>query len=310
MLFLGLFSSCEKQVPYDFNDFEQKIVVDCIVDNGMCKIYLSKNLSTLAPDTILSVDGAKITINNILLTEQSNMYKHIFSDLTEGDELELTITKNQYPQAYAKDLVPSTPKFNISGAKIISNSKRIVPFAFNDIYQIDILIDDVKKKSQDIYIIELIKTRMAMDVNYNPDTGLWEDKLIKYIWPEVFYIEDNAANIADVGYLDFRLNKTEFTLDDDLITPYAWIIPDKTFDGQNKVVSLYCRQDDFYQNIEIKVSTINSGYYEFIQSVAAYHFNNPMFNEPVHIKSNINNGLGYFGIKVTTTDSIKINTIK
>lgn len=306
-LFSLLFISCEKQVQYDYNDFEQKIVVDCFVENGKCTLFLSKNLSTLAPDTIVYIEGSTVTINNTLLIEQDKRFIHTFTDLREGDELNLKITKAQFPEATAHAVIPANPQFSIVSAKRVSDTN----YRWDDrVVELEIQLNDVKKNTPDIYMIELRKTKMALDVNYDPETGVRDEKMRKYNWMDVFYIEDNAANIVDNGDLDFRFNNTDFTLEDDMVTPYAWIVADKTFDGQNKTLTLYCQHDFSWTNFEIRVSTINNGYYEFIQSVAAYDSNSQMFNEPVHIKSNINNGLGFFAVKVTAIDSIKINDIK
>jgi hypothetical protein len=174
-------------------------------------------------------------------------------------------------------------------------------------FTIELGVNDIN--SPDYYIVELINGVNLYDYVYNTTTHVY-DKVYNrtYKSHSFFYTNDQIGDISGTG-LAFEFNKAEFTLEDDMVNPQAFIISDKTFNGKSKTITFMTQRVpvDMY---EFRVSAINQGYYEFIQSVAAYNFNSGMFNDPIRIKSNINGGFGYFGIKTTVTDSIKISDIK
>lgn len=306
-----LLSSCEKEIPYDYTNFEKKLAVDAIVENGVAKLYISQNSSTLSLDTVWPINNAEVFINGIKIDEKGKNdypYTRFLANVKPGDKLNLTVSFNGFPEITSEATIPQKPGFKILSSRIVQGKELLW---YDKYTEITIEIDKNEVNSSDYYIIELLKTKYAYDEKYNATTMQWEKTLKKYIWPEYFYTNDQVADISGSG-LAFELNKTEFSLGDDMVNPTAFIISDKTFDGKSKKIIFMTQVDptNFYRFYEFRISAINKGYYEFIQSVAAYNFNSGMFNEPIRIKSNINGGFGYFGIKTTVIDSIKISDIK
>jgi|GEM_PF-5669562 len=309
-ILIGLFFSCEKTISYDTSNFEKKMAVDALVENGHVKLFLSQNRSTLSKDTVIAVENAEVYINNIKIGENekdNHQYTHVLAEVKPGDVLNLSVYSDGFQSLAAQAIMPQRPIFKIVSSKIVHAKD----FLWYDEYvEFTIQIDENEINTPDYYIIELAKTKFANDEYYDTSTGLWDTTLKKSRFDVVFNTKDNVAELISHGGLDFRLNKTEFTLEDDAVFPKAIIISDKTFDGKTKKITFMTDYDFHYDFFEFRVSAINQGYYEFIQSVAAYNFNSGMFNEPIRIKSNINGGFGYFGIKTTVTDSIKISDIK
>lgn len=308
MVSLVFFSSCEKEIPYDASSFDKKLAVDAIVENGHVKLFLSQNRSVLSKDTVIAVENAIVYINNIKIDETGNNYYpyiNVLPNIKPGYVLNLSVSKNSFPSITAQATIPQKPDFKILSSKIV-HSKGVL--WYDKYIELTIELGENKKDSADYYIIELIKTKYRLDYNYNTTTGEYDKTLKKYKLPAIFFTKDNIAEIIGSG-LHFELNKDEFTLADDPAFPEAFIISDKTFDGKIKTLTFMTNIDFEYDFFEFRVSAINKSYYEFIQSVAAYNFNSGMFNEPIRIKSNINGGFGYFGIKTTVTDSIKISDI-
>lgn len=300
-----LMNSCDSAIEIDSSRFEKKLVVNCMVENGECNLILYSNKSNSSDNTFDHITKANCLLNEHKITEDNGNYIFDFPEFLTTNILQLNVSREGYPPANSVATIPSVPAFEIMDTTWITDKKY---FWGQKHLQINIKINDVKKAISDYYFIELNAIWYANDANYDSNLGMWIEKRKRYKEKQTFYIEDNAAEIVSNGGIDFRLNKTEFTLNDDKVYPQAIILSDKTFDGKNKTITLHCQLSSLKGRCaEIKVSAINSGYYEFIQSIAAYNFNNTMFNDPVRIKSNINGGLGYFGIKVTATDSIKIN---
>ena len=310
IIVLGFFSSCEKEIPFnlDNENFNKKLAVDALIENGHVKLFLSQNRSVLSKDTVIAVENAIVYINNIKINENGNKYypyTNVLAGVKPGDVLNFSVSKDGFPDITCQAIVPSKPCFKILSSKIV-HSKGLL--WYDEYIEFTIELSENKKDSADYFIIELIKTKYRFDYNYNATTGENDKTLKKHKAPAVFFTKDNIAEIIGSG-LHFELNKDEFTLADDPVFPEAFIISDKTFDGKIKTLTFMTNNDFEYDFFEFKVSSINKGYYEFIQSVAAYNFNSGMFNEPIRIKSNINGGFGYFGIKTTVADSIKISDI-
>lgn len=307
-LFPLLLSSCEKEIPYDITNFEKKLAVDAIVENGVAKLFISQNSSTFSSDTIISLKNADVFINGIKIDENGQPeypYIKILNNIKPGDVLNLSVSYNDLPDITAQAVIPQKPGFKILSSKIVQGKELLW---YDEYLEFCIELEENRVNTPDYYIVELINGIYMYDYVYNDTTQTFDKKYNKtYKSHSVFYTKDNVAEIIGRG-LSFELNKDEFTLADDPAFPEAFVISDKTFDGKTKTLTFITNRAlvDLY---EFRVTAINEGYYEFIQSVAAYNFNSGIFNEPIRIKSNINGGFGYFGIKTTVADSIKISDI-
>ncbi len=300
-----LFNSCEKAIEMDSFDFNNKLVCNCLIDNDKCNLILNNNKSNQSEDGFNFITGANCMLSEHKLIEKDRFYSLDFTKFSTTDTIKLHISKTGYSSVNSLLVVPSTPEFEIIDTAWITDKNY---FWGNKHLQINIRLNDKIHSQNDYYFIELNAIWYSNESYYDNNIDKWVDKLRRYKEIQTFYIKDNAAEIVSNGGIDFRLNKTEFTLNDDMVFPEAIIMSDKTFNGNAKIIALHCQPASLIDKIaEIKVSSINIGFYDFIKSVAAYNFNNPIFNDPVRIKSNINNGLGYFGVKVTVTDSIIIN---
>jgi hypothetical protein len=314
LLFVGFLLSCEKEIPYDTTNFEKKMAVQSLVENGIVQLSVSQNYSPLSSETIVSLKNAEVLMNGIIIDERSTLDPDVYTKLLKGvkpgDELNLSVSYNGLPSINAQAIIPQKPGFKILSSRIVNAENTEFSYPFSKYIELKVELEKNDVYISDYYIIELIKTRFVHENKYNPATLKWEKtELKKYAWPVYFYTKDNTAEIVGSG-LAFRFNKSEFSIGAPSIFPTEFIISDKTFNGIHKVFTFITDLHDDYDYFEFRVSAINQGYYEFIQSVAAYNFNSGMFNEPVRIKSNINGGFGYFGIKTTVIDSIKISDIK
>jgi hypothetical protein len=306
--FVRLFSSCEKEIAYDATGFEKRLAVDAIVENGFAKIFLSQNTSTLSSDTIISLKDAEVYINGIKLLEKGKVdypFINVKPNSHPGDVLTLSISKNGFPNITAQAIIPHKPSFKILSSKIVKGKSLLW---YDEYIEFTIELSENDVNSTDYYIIELINGIYLYDYIYNTTTHAYDRTYNRtYKSHSLFYTNDQIGDICETG-LGFDLNKAEFTLEDDRVDPQSFIFSDKTFNGKSKTIT-FMTQHALVDMYEFRISTINQGYYKFIQSVAAYNFNSGMFNEPIRIKSNINGGFGYFGIKTTVTDSIKISDI-
>lgn len=313
LVFVGFLLSCEKEIPYDTSNFEKKMAVQSLVENGIAQLFVSQNYSSLSLDTLVVLKNAEIVMNGIKIDEKSkfapDVYTKLLKDVKPGDELNLTISYNGLPSINAQAIIPQKPRFKILSSRIVNAENNEFSIKFSKYMELKVELDKNDVYISDYYIIELIKTRFVHENKYNPATMQWEKiELKKYTSPVYFFTKDNTAEIVGRD-LDFRFNKSEFSIGDPSVFPTEFIISDKTFNGIHKVFTFITALHDDYDYFEFRISAINKGYYEFIQSVAAYNYNSGMFNEPIRIKSNINGGFGYFGIKTTVTDSIKISDI-
>jgi hypothetical protein len=258
--------------------------------------------------------NAEVLMNGIKIDEKSkfdtDVYTKLLKDVKPGEELNLTVSYKGLPSIKAQAIIPQKPVFKILSSRIVNAANTEFSISYPRYIELKVELDKNDANISDYYIIELIQTRFVHEDKYNPATMQWEKtELKKYAWPVYFFTKDNTAEIVGSG-LAFRFNKSEFSIGAPSIFPTEFIISDNTFNGIHKAFTFITALHNEYDYFEFRLSAINQGYYEFIQSVAAYNFNSGMFNEPIRIKSNINGGFGYFGIKTTVTDSIKISDIK
>ena len=154
------------------------------------------------------------------------------------------------------------------------------------------------------YIIEVYSLHKILDSFVDSSNNITYHERIYYS-PLTFYSSDNSVEIISNGGIEFKLNNSDFTLSDDMSYPQMMVLGDKNFNGLKKEIILRTNVYFGYA-IEVRVSSINREFYQFIKSIAAYNSNNSLFNEPVSINSNIKNGLGYFGAKISNSFKIQI----
>lgn len=269
---VAIFSSCEMVVDIDVPRQPDKLVVNCVFEEGdIWEARVSKSNYILDDSPISPINNAIVQI-------------------FDKDQLVTTLSPNQIPGYYVStDSKPiankeyqirvSAPGFEaISGSattkssvEIISSkyTRRGIPSDYLTYDEVELVFEDIEGESY--YEISVI----AYQYNYGYDE--WGEPYVIDSFPTSWHLTSNDPSIEQ----------------DEIDLSNAYFID---FLGDKRIFSLKFLVEKFgTDNLHIQLKHISKEYYQYRRTSnnARWNSGNP-FSEPVQVFTNINKGYGIF----------------
>jgi len=316
MASIGIFS-CREPIDITVPDTEKKIVLNGLINpDSTVKIHLSKSISILEKD-----DNITFLKNAVVKIYENNTYKETLQYDTNGyyrGSVYPQIGKNykitaEYSPLYAVDAeteILANPTISEINAEPVFHSETQTwydsetgePFdtTINTLNQIQINITLSDPPNQTNYYLLTFSANLAQYIYYPPDyipvfigykmTSLYYDAN-NLNWENQFYTRDL------VGYVfnDNLFDGSDYSIN-------ASVQPNSYYSGG------YAESDNTLDKIYVNLHAITEDFYQYVLSYSKYQNieGNPLA-EPVNIRSNVNNGFGFFSGYSTKTDSVIIN---
>jgi hypothetical protein len=301
-----LLASCEREVNFDGQLPDAKIVINCFVEaDSLISAYVSRswNLSEDGPRALTDAD-VSLHVNDALqppmqpvdsLPGQNSGYSHVGqtylsrSVAREGDRIRITVRKDGYPEASAETVVPGK-------AVILSiDTTRFKEQYASDAMRFLIRFSDLHAGERDYY-------RLVVTHQYSYDS-------VARTGAVVFnYGQDAALN---EGFRD----ATGGALDTEGENRYG-IFTDDLFDGREYTLNIHFRprysgEDSgeymwdsetgelisfgriTYSRYIFRLVTLSPSAYQYLKTRT--HYGGDVFTEPSAIYTNITGGLGIMG---------------
>lgn len=276
--FLLLLVSCEKELKTEV-PITEKLCLNCVLNSdSTIKATLSLSHSISENNAFKKINNAliKLTQNGRPLGILQNTGDGIYTldtKPTEGCLYEINVQTNKYKSLHAKTKIPAKPN---------------VTYKFTDTIEHHFGIETYYSYSNKITI------------NDNPGANC-------YWLYSIFYLKGNgyrfriAYSDVDSPLIDDFNKEIDATLPLGYDYLYYLKINDTENDGQTLSISLISQDKDSYFIIDADVH-----YDKYLKSTIKQKMNenNLLFNEPVQIYSNIENGLGIFGSVAITSFKI------
>jgi hypothetical protein len=282
--------SCEKTYDLPDENFEPKIVVNCLINpDSTIRVNLTENykLYEFEPASAIytndlnyiCIDNATIElyenenfIQLIKLRQNGNYITETFKP-KKGNYYTLKIETPDYPQVTATTFIPD----NIGSIKINNqNSLQLTDDNyFDDTF--NLTVNDEAEKN--FYYFS-----MSIDyksLGYNNDLDILVDN------PAMGYITPNSNYSGYLIFDDLYFSESSYNFDVVITTSY-----DTWGDSTYIMLNLANLSEDLYNYLNSFNKTIQSSNY---------------YSEPVKIYSNIEGGYGIFGGYCLSKDSVKIN---
>lgn len=277
-MFLPLILACEREVEVELPVYEQKLVVNGIIDNiSPISVAVSHSVPALQLQNPEYLQDAIVMLygNNAFLDtlDYDVFYKKYFSSVLaqQGVRYKVTVNRSNYKQASASTVLPGG---GITGHVEFEDSTGLDSVGLPT-GTIRIIFDDAGAE-KNYYRLNLLY--------YNSGTGEFQPFIYETDDPSLLGPEAEKEPDASVIF-------------DDLL-----------FNGQTKqieirVSSLLATSSPKFL---IDFSALGEEYYKYRVSLRKFRDNSTnFFAEPVFVYTNIENGLGIFAAQVNRKDTIK-----
>ena len=293
---------CEKEIPLDIEGIEPKVVVTGNVVAGKAlNIHLTysrlifgwHDANGMYEYSFDEIDNATVSLvaNGVVMggTLRDSGYYEFGYVPQEGDKLDLKVNVPGHDELTASTVVPHRPVLTDLNSSVRSTGE----------YEAQI---DVRFKLKDLagesnyYRLKvfLYDTTVYRYVDYQGDTvtDVYDNE------PEEMYFSCNDAAINPFGISDVSI--------DEAVTYSSLYFTDNAFSGENHEVHLTFTQwtGGYYEgststskrHVEVEVTAMSRDRFLYEQSVQASCESDDLglFQEPVPVHSNIENGIGIF----------------
>ncbi|MDA8896150.1 DUF4249 domain-containing protein [Bacteroidia bacterium] len=265
VIFLGLITSCTKELPLGEVNSQIRLTVNMLGDN-LQSPSVSVTLSSPINGTdsfppvpnakayiIDGTDTAKLEYDIFFKTYSSGTFK-----LQPSTDYDLVVDVPGYPTATSKLSMPQIIDLN------------------GTVFKDSIGIDNQGFPVGGVDIV--LKDPGAIRNFYRLTFFTWSTSLSEWEEASLDFVDTDIANAAQ------RNQNGNVLLKDDL------------FNGSTQVIRLYAPFGFSGQNPKFKiiVDNLESNYYYYLQSIENYQPSGGIFQEPAQILTNINNGVGIF----------------
>lgn len=293
---------CEKEIPLDTEGIEPKVVVTGNVVAGKAlNIHLTysrlifgwHDANGMYEYSFDEIDNATVSLvaNGVVMggTLRDSGYYEFGYVPQEGDKLDLKVSVPGHDELTATTVVPHKPVLTDLNSSVRNT----------DEYEVQI---DVRFKLKDLagesnyYRLKvfLYDTTVYRYVDYQGDTvtDVYANE------PEQMYFSCNDAAINPFGISDVSI--------DEAVTYSSLYFTDNAFSGENHEVHLTFTQwtGGYYEgststskrHVEVEVTAMSRDRFLYEQSVQASSESDDLgiFQDPVPVHSNIENGIGIF----------------
>ena len=313
---VGIFS-CREPIDITVPDTQKKIVLNGLINpDSTVKLNLSKSISILEKDdkiTFLENADVKLYEDDIFkenLQYDINGYYRGTVYPQIGKTYKITAEYSPLDAVDAETEILSAPIISDINAEPIFyseiqtwyDSETGEPFdtTINTLSQVKINITLSDPPNQTNYYLLTFSANLAQYTQYPPD---YEPIFIGYKMTNLYYDANN-------------LNWENHFYTRDLM---GYVFCDNLFDGQNYSINASVYPDGYYSSgytegdnaldrIYVNLHAVTEDFYQYVISYSKYQETegNPLA-EPVNIRSNVNNGFGFFSGYSTKTDSVMID---
>jgi len=310
----SFFYSCSEPIDINIDDAQKKIVLNSLIStDSTIKLNLTKSIGVLDVDKdfkFISTATVKLFENNIFKEEMqfdtlgyytSSIYPKI------GNTYKVTVKYSPLQSVSAttsiEDVVPisniSNEAFFDERVETWYDSDTEEPFdttiqSLNNI-QVEMSFND-PAETENYYLL----TFSALMPEYKSYPPYYEPVFVGYKMTSVDY---DTQNMSWENYFSMN-NFSGYAISDELFNGSSKTIKAELYMGGNYGMPNAVRVDTVFVNLH----SINKEFYQFIISYSKYDDveGNP-FAEPVNIKSNVENGFGFFSGYSTSQDTIIID---
>ncbi len=314
-IMLGIIS-CREPIDINVPDTEKKIVLNGLINpDSVISVNLSKSISILDKDDdikFLSDATVKIFENEIfketLLYDTNGYYRGTIYPQT-GKTYKITADYQNLAPVDAETEISSPPVFsNINSDPMFTqetqtwyNSDTGEPFdtTFYRLDELDVSFTINDPAAEENYYFLTFTANLAQYQYYPPD------------YEPVF----TGYKMTSLNYDVFNMNWENYYNSKEM---NGYVFSDNLFNGTNYTINAsisargyggngYSEADNSLDKIYVNLHSITKDFHDFVISYSKYQDieGNPLA-EPVNIKSNINNGFGFFSGYSTKKDSIII----
>ncbi len=321
---VAMMVSCEKKIEFEGEDVEPMVVVHGLndADNpivvNLCysrPIYSSFYVPN-GGDYFEAIDNANVTLTidgSTVLTAADSAGRYSFAHTPQpGEHLVLDIEiPGKEPISAVADVMARPAVRNVE-------SELDADDEYTNFLEVSFDVTD-KKATSDYYAVRLRMDDTVYTRNYD-DSGnlIMEDTSTSssYVYYSCTdYLLNSNTDIIDVGIVDDPTGQSSYE-------GTCMTFTDATFNGQThhfKVkVAAYNLYDDYYGykgkdqtrtiGLYLEVSSMSRDLYLYRQTSAAYSDDEfqAILSEPVQIHSNIEGGIGIFGVSSTSVKRVEV----
>lgn len=291
--------SCEVDVSDEFRSQQPLFVVSGQIKAGKIpRINLSKTITMTTLDSLMLLDGATVEIGRgddvyVLESEGKGCYRNEFLIPEPGDELRLSCTGEELPEARVLSRVPGLP--------LVKGMEFRVDEEFN--FFLDLQLED-PADSEDYYEFFLSGWRKEISHHYLNGELVSVDTNTVFRSYGVFMIDPVMEYEGSHG------NYSAFDLD----SPFGsqFLFSDQQINGKVHTISVRTSLLQTYNDSipEIYVNMIKKDlhFYNFISTYMHYDpYPDQDFLQPVQVYSNIENGFGLLYAESQVVDTIDVS---
>lgn len=295
--------SCEKNIDIDIDEISPMIVLNGLVESdSTVSISLSRTRHILDNKEVSTLSTGEVEIfdshgnSTELIWDNFNRYESDNFHISPGEEYRITATASGYFDVEARCVVPerieiirldTASVYNEWNEEMLSLGIVFTDQADEDnYYQMSLSAKYYQtyfEEKYDTLYVDLEKDTVIMGYVY--DTIVTPHFESVYFQTEDLIIEEWDNN-GGVVFSDRLIQGKEYSLKGNIYNGYRYRSDD--------TVSLY-----------VSLHSITKDYFEYVSSLQKhYNASGDPFSTPVVVHGNVENGLGIFGGRVTSKDSI------
>lgn len=324
-----LLTACEKQIDIDIENSESMVVVKALNEAGNPLVVdLTYSRPTFGSfyvrygeDYFPKVTDATVTLSidgGAVDTATRNGGTYTFAHIPQtGEELKLTVSVPGHDEVTASATVPAMPTVSAIDTSNIGNG-------YNYDYYNPILNTTIHftitdpMETADFYSVRLREVASTIITQYDSDRNIISrDTSVddNYMWFSCTdYLLVNSTDIDDVLDVEDPTASTTYYGREMLFT-------DATINGQSHRIRIAPEYGFSYEYIDydadsvehttivtlyLEVTALSRDIYLYRQTMNNYDYDEILsfFSEPIQVHSNINGGIGIFGVSTKTVNKV------
>lgn len=300
-LFILLFSSCDVVIDLDIPEHDPVLVLNSVLrTDDTLKAYVSHSKGAFDSNPISYVNNASVKVfeDGVLLGEMDKLSIPSFNNSGFVDTV----------YRYYLNQMPTAGKFY--SYEVEHNDYENVRAETHMPTAVDLIIEEVSPLGEDDY-----EKQFRLRCSF-------EDAGTENYYRLRIHAESDDADFYTNYFVDFESSDASIIasagVQSDGMSYWGSdaLFDDELFNGSTKEIILefwdwnyyYIEEEGYDVNYVLEVSSISKEYFNYIKSLRAYEYNADEFSlfagEPVHVYTNIENGLGILG--ATATDTVLI----
>ena len=302
-------SSCEKNIDIDIDEISPMIVLNALVEaDSAVEISLSRTRHILDNKEVSTLNSGKVNIFDshgnsaeLFLNSRSRYVADNFQ-IIPGEEYRITASAEGYYDVEATCTIPQRVDIIRIDTVSVYNEWNDQMLSLGIVFRDDPDVDNYYQLSMmakwymyEWYIEERIDTLYVDPVKDTIILGIVYDTIERYI-P---YYEQTYFNTEDLIIEEWD-NMGGVVFSDKLIQGKEYAITGNIYSG-------YSMWSADTSTLYVNLHSISKDYFDYVSSLQKhYNAKGDPFSTPVVVHSNVTNGLGIFGARSTSRDSIRL----